>query len=62
MSEKSYLIDSNIIIYYLNNDAIAKGFLFENIIAATAQVYNLTLVTRNGECKNNCVNPKIKSI
>ena len=31
MREKSYLIDSNIIIYHLNNDAIVKKFLFENI-------------------------------
>jgi len=31
MKEKSYLVDSNIIIYHLNNDNIAKEFLFENI-------------------------------
>ena len=31
MREKSYLIDSNIIIYHLNNDTIVKKFLFENI-------------------------------
>ncbi len=31
MKEKSYLLDSNIIIYHLNNDNIVKNFLFENI-------------------------------
>ena len=31
MKEKRYLIDSNIIIYHLNNDKIATEFLVENI-------------------------------
>ena len=31
MKEKNYLIDSNIIIYHLNNDETAKEFLFNNI-------------------------------
>ena len=31
MREKSYLLDSNIIIYHLNNNNIVKKFLFENI-------------------------------
>ena len=31
MREKSYLLDSNIIIYHLNNDSTVKEFLFENI-------------------------------
>ena len=31
MIEKRYLLDSNIIIYHLNNNDIVKEFLFENI-------------------------------
>jgi len=31
MKEKSYLLDSNIIIYHLNNDTTVTEFLFENI-------------------------------
>ena len=31
MKEKSYLLDSNIIIYHLNNDSTVKEFLFKNI-------------------------------
>jgi predicted nucleic acid-binding protein len=31
MKEKSYLLDSNIIVYHLNNDDVVKDFLFENI-------------------------------
>ena len=37
MKDKKYLVDSNIIIYHLNNEPIA----------ATTQVYDLILVTRN---------------
>ena len=71
--EKRYLIDSNIIIYHLDQDNIASNFLLQNfqdsaismqaienrknkkiklpdnIIVSTAQVYNLTLVTRNAK-------------
>ena len=58
-----YLIDSNVIIYHLNGEQIAtnedislqclknieikKIKLPDNLIAATAQINNLILVTRN---------------